>query len=53
MNDTTKRFHRDMQSAFGPYTSNEIWTPVEKTPAHEWALYLVSVLAVIVFLAVL
>lgn len=39
------RHPRTMQEAFGPYTSRRIEDPDARTPAHEWALYGLAVLA--------
>jgi hypothetical protein len=46
----TRRYPRTLQEAFGPYTSREVHPMPEqrKTPAHEVALYLVAVVAVVV-----
>ena len=49
----TRRYPRTMAEAFGPYTSNELHPMRDnrKTPAHEVALYLVAVVAVVVVVA--
>lgn len=45
----TRRYPRTLQEAFGPYTSNELhpMRDTRKTPAHEIALYVVALAAVV------
>lgn len=46
----SRSYPRTMQQAFGPYTDDTLHPMRDnrKTPAHEVALYLVSVVAVVV-----
>lgn len=49
----TRRYPRTLQEAFGPYATGPIEPMPDrrKTPAHEVALYIVSVLALAVLAA--
>ena len=53
INDTTKRFSRSLNEAFGPHTSNRIDSDEPKTPAHEIVLYVVCFVAAILLVVVL
>lgn len=50
MNDTTERFKRTLCEAFGPYTSPHLEEPAPPIPAHDWALYIVALVAALLIL---
>ena len=44
------RYPRSLSEAFGPYTSQRIDEPRRRTPVHEWALYVVAVVATVLWI---
>ena len=48
----TRKYPRSMQSAFGPYTNNQLAPMRDERRVQDTALYIVSAIALVVVVAV-
>lgn len=53
INDTTKRFPRTINEAFGPHSSGHIWVEVGEIHKHDKIVIAASIAAAVALLAII